>query len=106
MRTAIRWLAIAALVILVVMTGTVWAQEEEEARTPQQVVSDFSYALAGALRTSRIDPALLNEVVTAESQEALNKWGDRLIGPLGMYLIRLTGTQLLLLHCPRPGRWR
>jgi len=87
MKTAIRWLAVAVIVAVAVTTGKVWAQEEEQAKTPQQVVSDFSYALAGALRTSRIDPALLNEVVTAESQEALNKWGDRLIGPLGMYLI-------------------
>ncbi len=87
MRSATWWLAVAVIVGLAVTTGTVWAQEEEQAKTPQQVVSEFSNALAAALQTSRIDPARLNEVVTAKSQEALSKWGDRLIGPLGMYLI-------------------
>ena len=87
MRTAARWLAVVVIVSLAAMTGTVWAQEEEQARTPQQVVSDFSYALAAALRTSQIDPNPLKEVVTAKSREALSRWGDQVIEPLGMYFI-------------------
>jgi len=95
MRTATRWLAVAAIVSLAVTAGEVWAQEEAQAKTPEQVVNEFSYALAAALRTSRIDPALLKKVITAKSQEALSKWSDRLIGLLGMYLIipRLVAAQ-------------
>jgi thioredoxin 1 len=87
MKIVTKQLAVAALVILVVMTNSVCAQEEEQAKTPQQVVNEFSYALTAALSESRIDPALLNKVVGTKSREALNRWGDRLIGPLGMYLI-------------------
>jgi len=84
MRTGTEQLALVALVILVLITGKVWAQEEEQAKTPQQVVSEFSDAL---LRTSPIDPSPLKEVATAESWEALDRWGHRLIEPLAMWLI-------------------
>jgi len=87
MRTAIRWLAVAVIVGVAVTTGKVRAQEEEQAKTPQQVVSDFSYALAAALKESAIDLAPLNKVVGTKSREALDRWGYRLIEPLGMYLI-------------------
>ena len=63
MKIATKWLAVAALVILVLFTGTVWAQEKEQARPPEQVVSEFSYALAAALKESQIDSAPLNKVV-------------------------------------------
>ena len=87
MRTATRWLAVAVIVGLAVMTGKVRAQEEEQAKTPQQVVSEFSYALAAALKESEIDPASLNKVVTVKSRKALSRWGDQVIEPLAYYLI-------------------
>ncbi len=87
MRTTTRWLGVALIVGLVVMTSSVCAQEEEQAQTPQQVVSDFSYALAGVLKEGHIDPALLSKVVGPKSLEALDRWGYRLIDPLSMYLI-------------------
>jgi len=87
MRTTTRWLGVALIVGLVVMTSSVCAQEEEQAQTPQQVVSDFSYALAGVLKEGHIDPALLSKVVGPKSLEALDRWGYRLIDPLSMCLI-------------------
>ncbi len=87
MKIATRWLAAALVVGLVVMTGKVRAQEKEQARTPEQVVSEFSYALAAALKESQIDSAPLNEVVGTKSREALSRWGDQVIEPLATYLI-------------------
>ncbi len=85
MRTATRWLAVAVIVGLAVMTGEVWAEEEEQAQTPQQVVSEFSDALL--FRTSPIDLSPLKEVATVASWEALDKWGHGLIEPLRLWLI-------------------
>ena len=48
------------------------------------MVSEFGDAL---LSISPTDPSLLKEGVTTESWEALERWGHRLIDPLGMYLI-------------------
>ncbi len=88
MRTATRWVAVAVIVGLIVMTGPVWAlQTAEQVRTPQQVVSEFSDALAAALKESQIDPNPLKKIVTAKSREALSRWGDQVVEPLGMYLI-------------------
>ncbi len=46
MKIGTRQLAVAALAILILMAGRVWAQEEEQAKTPQQVVTEFADALA------------------------------------------------------------
>ena len=93
MRTYTSKFLALVLCIFVAFGSAAVAQEEEQAQTPQQLVSDFSYALAAALRTSQIDPNPLKEVVTAKSREALSRWGDQVIEPLGMYFIipRLVG---------------
>ena len=90
MRTATRWLALAVLVILVLMTGKVWAQEEGQAKTPQQVVSEFGDAAAFTLQHPEAEGEELKPLmglVTEHSREKLQSLGSRLVDPLLMCMV-------------------
>jgi len=90
MRIGTKQLAITALVVLVVITGTVWAQEEEQAKTPQQVVSEFGDAAVWAVQYPRVEGEefeLLMGLITEHSREELQSLGPLLVDPLLTYMI-------------------
>ncbi len=88
MRTTTRWLAVALIVGLVVMTGTVWAQEEEQAKTPQQVVTEFADALAVYTfvyyYTGEEFP---HELLSDDSQKAIQELYDEVTAPLIAWIV-------------------
>ncbi len=90
MRTAIRWLTVAVIVSLAVTTGTVWAQEEEQAKTPQQVVGEFGDTIAFTVQYPQVQGEELKPLmglVTEHSREKLQSLGSRLVDPLLMCMV-------------------
>jgi len=90
MKIATKQLALVAFVSLVLMTGQVWAQEEEQAKTPQQVVSELGDAAAFTVQDpegegEELEP--LMGLVTEHSREKLQSLGSRLVDPLLMCMV-------------------
>jgi len=90
MKTAMMWLVVAGIVGLAVTTATVWAQEEEQAKTPQQVVSEFGDAAVFTLQSPQVEGEELKPLmglVTEHSREKLQSLGSRLVDPLTMCML-------------------
>ena len=90
MRTATKQLALVVFVAMVLITGTVWAQEQEQAKTPQQVVSEFGDAAVFTVQDPEVEGEelkLLMGLVTEHSREKLQSLGSRLIDPLLMCMM-------------------
>jgi len=90
MRTATRWLTVAVIIGLGVTMAKVWAQEEEQAKTPQQVVGEFGDAIAFTVQYPPVAGEEFNPLmglVTEHSREKLQSLGSRLVDPLLMCMV-------------------